>query len=646
MRRTRARQVGSTLWRSSAIGESPTGNPAGESMRPKRSRTIWIAAAATCAFLVLLVAAPGRALELPLTLAGACLVVAACRSSFSVFREARHASDRPEHFQLAQVYRGVVEALASAIAAKDSYASHEASRVQRIAEVVARRLHLDAGEVEGIRTAALLRDIGKLGIPDHILLKPGPLDPDEFSKVRNHAAIGAEILANVDSPWDLAAMVRHHHERYDGTGYPDRLVAEQIPVGSRIIHVAEVYDALISERCYRKGWSHQQAMDHIEGLAGSHFDPAVVAAFLEMEPQIAQLSRQDAEALCCDPAASGSCAAADVISQANRELVSLFEIARTLSSTLETDELVALLAHRTRRLLQAATCIVLVRDENDPRTLTARAAVGRHQEVLYNCRARVGRGFTGRAASRQRTAVANCDISDLEFAREAPSMDLKCCAVAPIVSFGEVLGTINVYGVCPNAFSDDDLRVLSFVAHQAALAIENASSFERVRDTAMRDPLTNLHNGRYLCANMERELSRAGRLGEPLSVVGIDLDNFKSVNDTCGHGVGDKVLKDVADIFRRHLREYDVAVRHGGDEFVVILPETSAAEASRTAKRIQREIDAYARHSLADAPVGLGASVGVASYPGDATDAQSLLAQADAAMYRDKRDRRTRILAA
>lgn len=553
-------------------------------------------------------------------------------------------SEKAKTRQLAQVYRGISEALASAVAAKDSYEQDHVRRVVAISDLVSSALRLSTSERDGIRIAALVHDVGKLGVPDYIMLKPGPLDPDEFSKMRNHTSIGARILEKVDCQWDIVNMVRHHHENFDGTGYPDGIPGEQIPLGSRIISVAEVYDALVSDRCYKEGWLHQDAVDYITKLSGTHFDPGVVTAFLSAAGRVAGLYEaprgHDRDA-CVDR----TCAAADEIARANQELVSLFEITQSLSSTLELDEVLGLLTQRTRRLLQAATCVVFLPDEKHPGHLMARATAGRQAELVGSALVTVGTGHTGVCYQESKPYAGEYGPDDLSGCDEL-AQHLKFCMIAPITSYGEVLGTINVYNDSPTAFTGDDLHTLTSVADRAALAIRNARAFEQIRDSAMKDPLTGLPNGRRLQTQLENEIRRAHRQNLHVSVLAIDLDNFKAVNDTMGHQAGDTVLQQAAGILLAQLRDYDHVARVGGDEFVVILPGTSASEADVIADRIRHGIKSYARKAMARGSAHLAASVGVVSYPDDGESVDALLAAADTAMYEDKRAHKQADLAA
>lgn len=613
----------------------------------QKTAIVWIVATGATAMLLAL-ATGHMGWDLAVTIPWLCLAMVLYMNSPLITSRLRTGNShaKPRSGDTLLVYKQTTEALASAIASKDHYEQHHVKRVRTICEMIAKKLRLDQSTTDGIAIAALLHDVGKLGVPEYILLKPGPLDPEEFSKIANHASIGAQILESVDYPWNVSDMVRHHHERYDGTGYPDHLSGEQIPLGSRIIAVAEVYDALVSDRCYKTGWSHLQAIEHIEKLSRGHLDPQIVSAFMQIEAEVACLNTNNS-APAVDPEKSHGPGAAELIAQANRELVSLLEIAETISSTLELDEVLELLAHRTRRLSEACTCAVFLIDENHPDELVSRVSVGRYQECLSGARVNMGKGITGKAASRMKPFVGAYDPTDL-FAGDAAKLapELKSCVVVPIVMFGTVLGTINLYDDGARSFSQEDVQTLMSVASRAALAIQNASAFERVRDSAMKDCVTGLYNGRYLHSYLEHEISRAARHDEELSILGMDLENFKAVNDTFGHSRGDAVLKDVAAIFQRQLRDYDLVVRNGGDEFVAVLTHANAGEAARTAKRIQAEVETYARRNLKESDPPLGVSIGVASYPADGADSAALLAQSDAAMYRDKRARKQERLAA
>src|SRR2546425_886135 len=177
----------------------------------------------------------------------------------------------------------VFEALADAMASRDGLTHLHAERVQHYAMVLARRVQItDPGVVRALETAALLHDVGKLGIPDRLLHKPGPLTPDEYEQVKLHAAIGSNILAGVPTAGLVAQIVRHHHENWDGSGYPDGLRGEAIPLASRILAIVDCYDALTSDRPYRRAVAHNSAIAMIYGRRGTMYDPAITDAFLRI----------------------------------------------------------------------------------------------------------------------------------------------------------------------------------------------------------------------------------------------------------------------------------------------------------------------------------------------------------------------------
>lgn len=550
---------------------------------------------------------------------------------------------------LADLYLATIESLVSAIDAKERYKIYHTKGVEQMAVAIAQQMRLSPNEVEGVRTAALLHDIGRLGVPEHILHKPGKLDADEFAKVQAHSAIGEKILDSIGFPWPIGAMIRNHHERWDGSGYPDGLSGEEIPLGARILAVADVYDAMTNKRLYRSDCTPEQAVEYITSSAGRHLDPDVVAAFQAVIEQYGLPACQkvlSGEAPAPgDPrrAASGDGLDNSVqsdISRAGEEFLAMYEIAQTSSTTLNLDEVLSLVAGKMRSMVQCSTCAIFLLD-NGADVLRVRIAQGINDRHFEDATTSLGRGLTGMVASTEEGLVAVYDSGDLMFKRMYMQwIDLQSVMIAPICHGGQVLGTINLYDIQADAFSAEDFRLLNAVTPQIGQAIRNAQLFEETRQSALTDVLTGLHNARYMLLHLEQEISRARRASRPVSVLGLDLDNFKPINDTFGHQQGDTVLRELGQVFISQVRDYDVVCRYAGDEFIIILPDTDKTEAMETADRIREAVDKYNPGFHHDQPVRVGVSVGVSTFPADGADVGSLIAQADAAMYADKRGRR------
>jgi putative nucleotidyltransferase with HDIG domain len=189
----------------------------------------------------------------------------------------------------------MIEALARAMNARDELTHQHAQRVQRYAGALARETGIsDHLMLEAIDVAALLHDVGKLGIPDGVLHKPGPLTQDEYDQVKQHAIIGADILSAIAFPGPLALIVRHHHENWDGTGYPDGLRGESIPLGARVLAIVDCYDALTSDRPYRRALSQGCAVAMIHERRATMYDPAIADAFLRIVQRLRSAPARDA----------------------------------------------------------------------------------------------------------------------------------------------------------------------------------------------------------------------------------------------------------------------------------------------------------------------------------------------------------------
>jgi putative two-component system response regulator len=176
--------------------------------------------------------------------------------------------------------QGVVAALANAVEAKDSMTEHHCQRLAGLAHLLATAAELDPVTIKGIVFGALLHDIGKIGVSDHILKKPGALTADEWIEMRRHPIIGEQICRPLASSREFAPIVRHHHERWDGLGYPDRLKGHEIPIGARIVGLVDAFDAIIHERPYREGQASEDAMAELVAEAGRQFDPDLVERFV------------------------------------------------------------------------------------------------------------------------------------------------------------------------------------------------------------------------------------------------------------------------------------------------------------------------------------------------------------------------------
>ncbi len=181
--------------------------------------------------------------------------------------------------KLRRSYFSIVQVISEMVDARERYTRGHSERVSYYATLMARQMHVPTELVEAITIAGLLHDIGKIGISEKILLKPGKLDADEFKKIKEHPTIGEHILESVEIPWDILGMVRHHHEFFDGQGYPDGLAGESIPLGARILAVADAFDVITSERTYKKAMSPQAAFQELNRVSGHQFDPAVIVAF-------------------------------------------------------------------------------------------------------------------------------------------------------------------------------------------------------------------------------------------------------------------------------------------------------------------------------------------------------------------------------
>ncbi len=321
------------------------------------------------------------------------------------------------------------------------------------------------------------------------------------------------------------------------------------------------------------------------------------------------------------------------------ELAAFNEIGKTLTSTLDIREVLRIIMQKVSELLEPENWSLLLSDERAG-DLYYEIAVGQGAERVKGMRVPMGEGIVGWAGREGEPLVVPDVHADPRF---SPRVDAvagfsTCSALAvPLRCKGRTLGVIEVLnGRSGEPFSDDDVRTLASIADYAAIALENARNFLRIEELTVVDEHTGLYNSRHLHRQLELEIVRARRFGHPLSLVFLDLDHFKAVNDTYGHQTGSDLLREVGQILLARLRTIDVATRYGGDEFVVLLPETDREPARLAARRLRDALNERYFLESRGLSVRLTASFGVATFPHDASTGDDLMRQADLAMYRVK----------
>jgi diguanylate cyclase (GGDEF)-like protein/putative nucleotidyltransferase with HDIG domain len=562
--------------------------------------------------------------------------------------------DEQRHVQqTSDLHLATIEALARAIDAKDQTTQMHIRRVQLYAAELARAAGLNEAAIQGVKTAALLHDIGKLAVPEHILSKPGPLTQEEFQKIRIHPQVGAEIIAAVPFPYPVAPLILSHHERWDGKGYPQGLSAEQIPIGARILTIVDYFDAVTTERPYHKALSVESALGLLRHEAGRALDPKLVPIFIDLLPSLMaeakEFEREADEAAPVEVMASGSTAvglvpatthnAFENIALAHREIYALYEIAQSMGTSLGVADTMALISSKISKIVPWSGCALFL-FQQDSDTLTCRFAAGAEAPKLLNATLRVGLGLSGWVARNRRTLVNAEPRVTFEALGLAAPVDLRSAIVCPLTFNDTFIGCLALYHAEANRYTEDHRRLLERIGEQAGAVIHNSIVFEQTQEDSLRDPLTGLPNRRSMFVHLSRELSRAERLKSQVAVIVMDVDDFKSINDTYGHNVGDHALREVAAALQDTLRPYDLCVRYAGDEFIVVLADCSREDVELKRRELQDRIATLQLEVRPGKLVRLAASAGAAVFPEDGATYETLLADADHRMYRDKAARR------
>ena len=574
--------------------------------------------------------------------------------------------DEKKHAEeMAALHLRTIEALALAIEAKDHTTHDHLQRVQVYAIEVAKDIGLDESQIEALRAAALLHDIGKLAVPEHIISKPGKLTREEFEKMKIHPVVGAEILERVRFPYPVTPIVRAHHEKWNGSGYPDGLKGEEIPIGARILAAVDCLDALASDRQYRRALPLEEAMQRVVAESDISFDPQIVHVLqrryvelealaqakhierftlstdVKVERGLAPAAGFESTRLPANGAGEGSVDFLTSIAAARQEVQTLFELAQDLGNSLSLNETLSLLAIRLKRMIPYdSLAIYVLRDDK----LHPEYVNGENFRLFSSLEIPLGQGLSGWVAENRKPIInGNPSVEPGYLNDETKFTTMRSALSVPLIGLNGTVSVLTLYHNEKDGFTKDHLRILLAIAPKVSLSIENALKYQQAESSASTDYMTGLPNARSLFLHLDSELARCRRLNAPLVVLVCDMNGFKQINDKFGHMEGNKVLYSVATKLKESCREYDYVARMGGDEFVLVLPGLRMDQLQQKVQRLKAITGDVGRELCGGEPLTL--SIGHALFPEDGSDADQLLSEADRRMYVAKQKEKMNLIA-
>lgn len=405
------------------------------------------------------------------------------------FAHRQHRNDVQEKIDMMEkAHRETIEALAVTINAKDEVTHEHVQRVQIYATGVARLLGCTPAEIEALKAGALLHDIGKIAVPDYILNKPGKLTKDEFERMKLHTIVGAQILGRVEFPYPVVPIVRSHHERWDGRGYPDGLAGEDIPLTARILSVVDCFDAVREDRQYRKGMTREEAVELLMQGSGTHYDPRVVGTFITHLPQfeadvlahkevpVPSFGIEPAEEL-SDHARAVAPAAGLAETETNalpqlkhKELQSLYRFAQALNGVRDQAAVLDICEEQLAELLPFETCAITLVESHTGEFRTRRA-FGEHADCLHNRRIGVGEGVTGWVLANRRSFLNTAPTLDVPPGALSDFNTYLTLAVFPLVKGDTLHGAVTLYARRLNDYTSDHERIIIEVGSLLATAL-------------------------------------------------------------------------------------------------------------------------------------------------------------------------------
>jgi diguanylate cyclase (GGDEF)-like protein/putative nucleotidyltransferase with HDIG domain len=489
--------------------------------------------------------------------------------------------------ELSRLHLSTIETLAMAIDAKDQITHGHIRRVQALAVGLAQKVGvIDDRLIKAIEAAALLHDMGKLAVPEYILNKPGKLTPAEFEKMKLHAAVGADILSAIDFPYPVVPIVRHHHENWNGTGYPDGLRGTDIPIGARILSVVDCFDALTSDRPYRPRLKDDEAIEILVSRRGTMYDPLIVDKFVDVHEQLAANARPSTAASQMlnkiTKAAQNPDRSTTIVDTASaNEILTLYELTRELSERTNIEAIGDIVARHLHRIVPTKLSIFFIYDAATDE-IEAKHVAGDYAADILGLRIALGQKLSGWVAANRQTIMNSDPTLDLDDAARL-GQRLRSCLSTPMLVDDELVGVFAMYSVSQDAFTEEHRRIAEVVARQASKAFKGTVDHEGL---SRRDPVTGLPDhaelGRLIAINRDKAAASARKL----MLIHIDIVSLRSVGHDTSSTIADDVLRHVVKNTRSSLRVTDILIRYGAEELIAVLDVSDIQIARRVGQRI------------------------------------------------------------
>jgi len=554
--------------------------------------------------------------------------------------------------------REIIFRLAEIVEVRSRETGGHVMRVAELSNLLAVKSGFGRREAELLRAAAPMHDIGKVGIPDAILFNPGRLSAREFEVMKTHTTLGYEMLKDSNRPVlaSAATIALQHHEKYNGTGYPLGLAARQIHTFARIVAIADVFDALSSDRVYRRAWDMERILAYFERQRGESFDPDLLDLFLEDFDDFLAIrhsfstpgSRPATDHRTPDPTTTGY--------EPPGFPAMIQQDSRPVASAPPPHAGQAPCPSGPRDLRESQPIArILIADDDDVSRSVLEATLDTWGYDVTVCRSQDEARTAMQQAEHPNLAVVSHTVDDrggLDICGMIRRREEQYVYIIVLAEAGHSDRTSEVISAGADAclhkpLREHELRArLSAAERIVGLQDQLLATQRCLQSQASQDALTGLWNRRAILKILRQELDRAKREDISVAVIMADLDRFKAINDTYGHQAGDIVLREAAQRMRSITRPYDLVGRYGGEEFIIIVPRCDSTFAAYVADRI--------RLAIADRPISLDGhevpltiSLGVAALRGaEDNDSDALIKAADAALYEAKHEGRNRVCVA